>query len=336
MKKRVEWIDIARGIGIIMAMLIHSCTSVIRNQDYGVNLFYAFTSTSSMPLMIFLSGCSVKLNSKRYMEMSLKDFAKKKLLSFMLPYFSYSAIVYIIFVITNFLPFTGPMMKNLGYGNISFLRFLIGLIIGNNHFSIHVWFLYVLFIYEMIAYLIFKYVKRDYVFIIISVAAYFIEINVDTSISMAWMSGLLYFMFFTLGIYMYRKRINKWVGIACFFLWMIAYGIYAFMGLNDFYRNYILALAIPLFAITSISWYGQMKKKKSPVQLRWLGRKSMSLYLFQQPFFGSALGTILYKVVGFPAWPSVIICIIASFVLPLVIRAILVRYRICRVLFNIR
>ena len=334
--KRVEWIDAARGIGIILAMLIHTATTAIRNHDIGVNILYLFTITATMPVMMFLSGCSVSLSKERYKQMSFKDFLKKKFKSLLVPYLCYATIIYLIFEITSFIPGIGGLMNRVGYGGMHPVYFLIGLLIGNNEFSIHVWFLYVLFCYEIITFLVFKYCKRNLPLYVISIIAYILGHIVNVSFSLAFEDGLLYFTFFSLGIWLGDVIIRRAFGIGSAIGWITSFLIYLFFARRNTLPYEILVFIIPVCACLAVSFLGQTFRGKISDILQLLGKRSMTLYLFQQPFFGSALGTVLYGVLGFPAWPTVFMSFVLSIAMPLLIRQIFVRYKWFRTMFGVK
>ncbi|WP_022765645.1 acyltransferase family protein [Butyrivibrio sp. XPD2006] len=334
--RRVEWIDAARGIGIILAMLIHTATSSIRENDIGVFILYQFTITATMPVMMFLSGCSVSLSRSRYSQMNFKDFVKKKSKSFLLPYLCYATIVYLIFELTSRLPVIGTVMSRVGYGGMHPVHFLIGLLIGQNEYSVHVWFLYSLFVYEIISYLVFKYSKNNIPLYVLAVLFYLCQFIFNLSFSLAYLDGTGYLIYFAFGVFFTDRIVNKKLGISTTVSWIILF--LAFMFLIRWYTlpYEIIKILIPLCACMAITFWSQNISGRCSEVLQWLGKRSMTLYLFQQPFFGSALGTLLYGVLGFPAWPTVFISFVLSITMPLLIRQIFVRYKWFRTMFSIK
>ena len=333
--QRVEWIDIAKGITIVLIILLHSCTSAIRDIDFVAFLIYSFTVTSAVPVLMFLSGCSFALRKEEYCKMSLKDYSKKKATSLLIPYIVYAFLIYLIFEIVNLVPVIRSIMANAGYGHMSFITFVKGLLIGNNEFSIHLWYLYALFLFDIIAYLVIKY-RNKYVLLIISILLFVFSLIYTFSVSMAWEGAVDGLVFFTLGICFGEKKCNNITAIGAMIIWIALF--YMYINWQLYYGNdyFLPNRFIPFAAIIVISSLSKLLRGSLAKILRYLGLRSMVLYLFQQPFFGSALGTVLVSVLRVPAFFAVMICIIASFTMPLLIRRIFVRYGWFRYLFRIR
>lgn len=101
--KRVDWIDVAKGIGILIVLTFHASSkgSFIKN----------FLWQMHMPMFAFLSGFvyDSKYSSNIY---SLKLFVTKRIKSIYLPFVSYS-LVFLAF--HNFfyrINFIGPINGN--------------------------------------------------------------------------------------------------------------------------------------------------------------------------------------------------------------------------------
>lgn len=131
--KRIEWIDTAKGIGLLFVILGHLQVPYLSTWIY----------TFHMPLFFFLSG--VVFSGAKY---TFKDFCFKKLKSLVVPYFSLGLVIYLFYVIVNMV--VGP--ENGLYGtNLEMLEnFFV-----QEHFWT-VWFLACLFVVEVLYYCIWK------------------------------------------------------------------------------------------------------------------------------------------------------------------------------------
>jgi len=141
--KRVKWIDIAKGIGIILVVLGHSnwffaqATTTMFIQKY----IYSF----HMPLFFFLSG--YLFIKEKYP--SFKAFFIKKVKTLLIPYFFFSILSVLFIVILN--------LKNLD-NLISFktaiiqIFYLKSTVVWNEP----LWFLVCLFVVEIIYYFLSK------------------------------------------------------------------------------------------------------------------------------------------------------------------------------------
>lgn len=135
--KRIEWLDIARGIAIILVVVGHSPATIGMK-----SLIYSF----HIPLFFFLSG--FVFNQQKYKEP--KDFFAHKIKTLILPYFIFSFIEYLIYVLwengiynTNFTAFS--VFVGIFYASASTMKIATVL-----------WFLPCLFIVQSLFYLITK------------------------------------------------------------------------------------------------------------------------------------------------------------------------------------
>lgn len=134
MKKRIEYVDIAKGIGILLVVFCHIMS---KNDIY--NIIYMF----HMPLFFFLSGITFNENNKFYV------FVKKKFKSILIPYYFFSIISFIYWIMIE---------RNIrNQFNISIINNFINIFIcqvKNELYTpnIVLWFLPCLFISSIIVY----------------------------------------------------------------------------------------------------------------------------------------------------------------------------------------
>lgn len=138
---RLDWIDKAKGIGIILVILGHTfCPPSIQFWLYSFH----------MPLFFFLSGYVFKIKTSNF-----SDFFKNKVNSLLIPAFFmefivifYSLIEAVIFK-TNY--------------SINFLERFLGIFIQRRggHFSFGPWFLICLFVVQILMFFLVKYIEND-------------------------------------------------------------------------------------------------------------------------------------------------------------------------------
>lgn len=126
MKKRISWIDIARGLGIISVIYGHGL-----NADSHRYILYAF----HMPLFFFLSGLVFK-EQEPFLLMLRKAFK-----TILLPYFIFALAGLLIWILQNNIPLVSATT----------LRQLFGILYGNGNnnflaFNVVLWFLPSLFL----------------------------------------------------------------------------------------------------------------------------------------------------------------------------------------------
>lgn len=132
LNKRIEYIDVMRGIGIVIMCLGHS----IARLDDPVN---TFISIFHMPLFFFVSGM---LFYNKKLE-KFADFLKKKIFSLLVP-----QLVLTILIVAEQLLISVVKKDASIFLGIDILSIVLG------------WFLIVLFVVEIILYFVFKLIKK--------------------------------------------------------------------------------------------------------------------------------------------------------------------------------
>ena len=211
----------------------------------------------------------------------------------------------------------------------------MGLLCGSNALSIHLWFLYVLFFYELIYFFEIRKLKNLCFLIVIAIIGFLFSYFVTIPIPVGWIWGARSFIFFIMGVLIGQKQIKITAVFIAAIVWLSAFFAYISIQRWNYDDNHPLIIIIPFMAIVVIPAIGRCIKNKFAYILEYFGRRSLTLYMLQQPFLGSALGTILFRFLGLPAWISVIMCVVSSILIPLTVRKIFVKYRWSRMLFGI-
>ncbi len=121
---RIEWVDIAKGIGIIFVVMGHM-PSIPENIRLWIFSFH-------MPLFFYLSGYFVKPK-----QLALKEFILKKVKHLIIPYIVYS----VMFILSDYLI--------LDLGKEFLIKSLIGIVTGQGGNDI-LWFFFSLFLVDTI------------------------------------------------------------------------------------------------------------------------------------------------------------------------------------------
>lgn len=138
MKNRIEWIDTAKGIGLLFVILGHLSI------PYLSTVIYFF----HMPLFFFLSG--YVYSGGKY---SCKDYVLRKGKSLLIPYCTYGLIILVFYTVLNSI----VGMEHSLYGTTS--EMLRNLLVQEHFWTI--WFLVALFMVEVIYYAIDKLCKEN-------------------------------------------------------------------------------------------------------------------------------------------------------------------------------
>lgn len=138
MSKRIVFIDIAKGIGILLVVLAHNGLQLV--SPFLHQVIYAF----HMPLFFFLSGMFFNP------EISFRELLKKRFNSLLLPYF------FTIFLIYFFEIFLGKMGLPVAWGRI------VKSFYGNGFFLdwVAMWFLPALFVMNLVAFGFYRLFER--------------------------------------------------------------------------------------------------------------------------------------------------------------------------------
>lgn len=131
MSKRIEYIDIARGIGILLVVLAHNDFGYI--SQYGHEVIYSF----HMPLFFFLSGYFIRTN------ITFLEFAKKRFHTLLKPF------LFTIFLIY----FMNVSFEKMAFGTA--LRRIVKSLYGTGVYIdwVQLWFLPNLFVVSLYAFL---------------------------------------------------------------------------------------------------------------------------------------------------------------------------------------
>lgn len=140
--KRLEFVDCAKGIGIILVVLGHTRFPYLRN------IIYSF----HMPLFFILSGY---LFQDRKLEVSFSKYLIKRLNGLYLPFLKFS-IFYLLF--NNFFVSIGFLSSEYRYEGAQFLKVLIEnlFFLSDSQFSGTFWFIRNLFGIEIIMFSLYK------------------------------------------------------------------------------------------------------------------------------------------------------------------------------------
>lgn len=137
-QNRIEWIDTAKGLGLILVILGHL------HIPYAATWIYFF----HMPLFFFLSG--TVYSGQKY---NFKDFIIRKIKSLIIPYFTLGIVIWLFYAVVNIFISTEDSL----YGsNIEMLK---GMLVQEHYWTI--WFLAALFLTEVIYYFMDKLVGNN-------------------------------------------------------------------------------------------------------------------------------------------------------------------------------
>lgn len=282
---RVESVDIAKGIGMLLVIFGHTNYMGeldIRIMQY-VNVFH-------MALFFYLSGLFIN------MSLSFDVFLKRKCFGLMSPYFLWGFFAFIVYIVVT------PRFL---CDNLEVLPFLLMKRTNGYYFTSTMWFLPALLCSLLITYIIFKYIKKKWIkflFIIASVAFAFLcsnnsvilPLNADVAL---YMLPFTYFAKET-NMFCYSNNTRLFlISVVLLFAYpqFIKYGVFG-MNYKDYMNiysqqfgfapfNYVSAIS-GIFIVCSFSCYLIRFHQLDYVRkcLKYIGKNSLLYMIIHQAF----------------------------------------------------
>lgn len=338
--QRIEWIDIGKGIGILLVVFGHSFRDSMRADSYLCDVLYRFVYSFHMPLLMYLSGYMFAVRSTYYLKNGTKQYCVSRLHRLMKPYLIYALIIYVAISVCFQIGFTDRLLTIAGYKKIGVYEFLIGVLSGENPYSFHLWYIYCLTILSILGYIIWNLTSSSkrlnirepltWVCIIgVILFSAFIGEHLNSPRIISAVRGMLPWYF--LGCIRFTDRFSDLVKriIGCAALLLLTLYCFGILPIsNDIYTfaKYPIIAGI----ILGITFLSQSISSKG---LAYLGRNSMPIYLFHQPFIAAGSGIFFYDLLGVSISSSVILTFILSLVLPLFLYMILERLKLNKIFF---
>lgn len=281
MQQRIEYIDIAKGIGILLVYIGH-CSKGTPDISSLIEWIYAF----HMPLFFFISGLLFP-NKK----ISAITFYRNKFASLVIPYILFSIIHYSLFKVFH-MPAgaVGILLRGWGTNALWFIPILLLANIAHYHIINGDWWQKILVLLTLISCLIWKAHTNNWAPYCISelpwfyfcfLSGFFMKETVrqTTTISHPWIYGLVGFVIMTIIVFevAYPYNNNYRHQDDDFICWLLKYVI----GLFGTISTLLIAM--------SIAKTGQFKKI-----LSWFGRNSLVILCTHQLFY-NILQTINYQ-----------------------------------------
>ena len=291
MSKRIEYIDIARGIGILLVVLGHNDFGYI--SPFGYKLIYSF----HMPLFFFLSGYF--LNTA----IPFVEFFKKRFHSLLKPYLFTIFLIYFFYV---------------SFNNMSFataIRRIVKSLYGAGHYIdwVQLWFLPHLFVASLYAFLFFaifgrwnnRFVRWTALLVTLGVSSFFLKDFYPFTLSVLGKQYELYGLPFSLDLVLLSgfffilgsevrqvtsektfENIYLLIGSGIVLLLLV----YFFEARNDFntrtYESYLIntmeSIAGILFVL-ALSRQLELRTSRLASLFKYFGQTSLFILLFHVP-----------------------------------------------------
>ena len=309
MAKRVQIIDVMKGITIILVIFGHAMTAYTSNPILSVNIMESIKYVCDivyaihMPIFFIIAG----IFAKSTINYSLGEFAAKKFFRLLIPYFTWGLLF--------------AVFKELGRQYANTPGGISDFILSPFLPWVHFWFLYVLFFIHMVYCFTIHFFHSlqvgNIIFILVSFAAYFLH----SLFPNFWIIDLLsqYAIFFAVGCYInsipvyfnrYSHLLTKRTKvIAALTFSIISCGYILSLCIDNLILQNILKMTVAYtgFIIVLVVASILMKYSKIYNFLSFCGKKSMEIYLLH-PFILGIARVVIKKPFGFEyIWLQVMI-----------------------------
>lgn len=275
---RIEWIDFARGIAIILVCLGHCCCPKFLKM-----WIYSF----HMPLFFIISGITLSL------DYSPKIFIRKKIMGIIVPYLVFCPVLVVLNNLIELLKGTCVLDIKTDLISILFQTHLTA-------YRCELWFLLSLFWGELVLYLIYRISSSSVMFYAISYTIFILGIiyNKCFGIPIIWNFDITFIAIgFIVTGYLLRKLFiegnskkilsNKWIPYLCGVLgslfavinWMTTGNQVDMIG--NQYGNYLLFIASAFFNSVMVILLSTQIKGYNVVS--GIGKNSIVYYIFHNP-----------------------------------------------------
>lgn len=332
--ERVEWLDTAKGIALLLVLLGHCFRDSMREVSAVCAFLYDFVYTFHVPTFFFISGMCYAMGRERYRAMSLRRVVCSRLRAYMLPWLSYSLLMYLLFFASQHI---APVARLLpaGYPAVSPLDYAVMMLKNENPYAFHLWYLYTLFLFFIFIRLVDR-LRSERVFrwVLVLLMAGSCAGYLLFAQNLCWTvkSFFQQLMFFLAGVlatpaFLVRRR-KLLVGAGCVCAAAMAArllmpgllsGNGMLTGALDFtlWRVCVMGMILGLTSACSL-----LRNTGAGQRLASLGKNSLAWYLYHQPFCCAVLGGLLYDKLGLPLALCVALCMAASLAFPALLVAL--------------
>lgn len=347
-KKRFDYIDAAKGLAVLLVIFGHTFRESMRADLAWCDVSYIVVYRFHVSLLFLLSGLGFGLAAQRYREQSPLEFLRRKARSLLLPWLSYSVLMYIIFALIWALPPLRGMLAGSAYELISPARYLLDMLKNENPYCFHVWYLQTLFLFTLLTYACERYLPPRVSRAVRLALVFIIPLLYDLFCHDWVWAGKAFMqkaMFFLVGTLIPERAIREHAralsvgGIGCGAVMLLLlfppYGVDLYASRTTaipamYLENAaILGLCLGITAVLS-PLCGRAERQSASasrvpcvLRLAAFGRQTMPYYLYHQPFCCAFLGLVLYEKLGVPAPAVVAACMAAGLLVPYLILRLL-------------
>ncbi len=330
-ENRIDWIDISKGIGIILVVLGHTIVPQIRGESRAAEFLWIFIYSFHMPLFFFLSGYLFEMGIEKYT--NKKHFFLSKARKLLLPYLFFSVFAYVFIAFALRIDKLAAVLEGGGYSAAGFFEAAFEILTYNGHIDQHIWFVFSLFIVFLINILLPKLMKNPYMLIVL-VALYVSKAFVKYYGILDYTASDLFF--FSLARVVFSRDLTKavkklnpalltavFIAVNCGYtaMYMNNTGGAVFAVIFYVYREAAAVLGIA--AVCRLA--AALGKTGAAGALARLGGYSYDIYLMHAPFLVSGISGILLAYSPLPHAAICVLTLILGLTLPVIASKLVIR-----------
>ena len=311
--KKIATIDIMKGVSIILVVIGHACVPSIYSQYFDVRVLYILVTAVHMPVFFYISGYLYKSALDRRISRVIKNKVKRLLI----PYIGMSTFVYVLIQACRMIPKVSGFLPMTEGTVIDYVK---GIIWYGNNCDKHLWFLYVLFVIMIVYWFTNKIIVNRKIHLIFAIIMLLVG---EALMPRGHELGKIfyYYFFFHLGVQQYvclneehKVAVKRVVAfIVLMFLYVIAYEN------SKGVHSQLIWLMNPVVGYFGIVTMRDICSTISNTTLQYIGKNSMGIYLWHQPFITSGTVVVLNSLGGVNRCIAVAVGVIMGIILPLMI-----------------
>ena len=117
--KRIDYMDIAKGVAVLLVIFGHTFRESMRADAAWCDIAYLFVYRFHVALLFMLSGMGYALTKARNASLTTGAYLKKKAKTLLLPWVTYSVLIYVVFAAVQLVPPVRAMLASSAYAFVS-------------------------------------------------------------------------------------------------------------------------------------------------------------------------------------------------------------------------
>lgn len=319
--KQLAFINVSKGIGIILVVVGHAIIPAMRRSSDGALAVYEFIYSFHMALFFLISGYLFQKGLERYRAQGFKAFLWAKFRTLMIPYFTFSVVIYLVLGLAQVVyPPVAALMQSTGKTTgFSLPQALFQILTNEDHVDFHLWYVYSLFLIFIICYLGYRYYSRA-VGLVVSVGLLYITYLFQLpSIVQMTLRFLFYFCLGGNTALVDKVRVQKRLAIPLAAVF-IAYGVFC-LNLEQILPKYAWVTVRNLFALCAIALIFILSETLGETRagnaFSYFGVRSYEIYLLHQPYIAATVSNLLLAATGLPYIAIILISAVLGLLIPI-------------------